>query len=334
MSTTSVTQPASFSIFGTAGVNQTTVFQREALELAMASDVDVESMGLIRAVGDLSGSGSDTMTSVFLDGVGANAEMSPLDTETSQPIPSAYTLGIDAVTVGFYGYSNDMTMKGLMLAHPDRILTMDKAIELAPSLYRSTVAGLVADAGATISTAIGSAATALSVDDLLDLVAAIEQTPGANKRAGGMPKLDLHSVQLSQLKASMRSEPSMQAAYDAFVAAQGVSDDVTPNFMRLGFDLLKSDKIGTSGGAYQGFCVAAGGLALARASYASVLQALQALGVSAISGIADNSRGLLLFTNTSGVNGQVIGLTIMLCVGIAKTDPRRRFQRRLISLAA
>lgn len=329
MSSTSVSAPQSFVGFGTAGVTQTTIFQLQQLERVMMSDVDVEQFGLTGLSGDLTESGSDTLSSVAIDGIGANQQFSALATETSAPVPSAYTLIVDAVTVGMYGWSNQQTFKGMMLGAPGRIATMEDLINSIPAMYRATVTDLVAAAIATITTAVGSASTTLSVDDLLDLVAAIEQTPGAN--ASGMPKLMLHSVQLSQLKASMRTEPAFKEALATFVASQGVFPDVSPNFVGMGMDLLKSDKIDISGSAYQGGCVSPGTIALARARFDGVLRSFAALGQSPISGIADNSRGIFLFTSASGAASQIIGLNAYLMVGVALLAATRKFQRRLIS---
>lgn len=331
MSTTTITMPASFAGFGSAGVTQATIFDARKLELVMMSRVDTEAFGLATAYGDISGSGSDTLTSVAVDGVGANAEMSPLATETSQVVPSSYSLVIDSVTVGFYGYASELTFKGAVLSAPSRIMTFDDLIRLTPDLYNNTVANLFCDVGATISTAVGSATTDLSIDDIIDLIAAIDQTDGANDPLRGSPKLVLEPHQLTQLKASARTEPAFKEAMSTFLATQAVSPDISMNFLGLGMDMLRSSRVTQSGGAYQGFCVASGGFALVRANYGGVLRALSALGTMPISGIADNSRGLLLFMSPSQANSQIVSYTTMLAIGMAKLDTKRRFQRRVIS---
>lgn len=331
MSTTALSSPVSFAQFGTAGVTAT-VFEMAELELAMRQDMDVEALGLLRVIGDLSGSGSSTLTSVFADDIGADLEFAPLATETSAPTPTAYTLGIDTVTVGMYGWSTNNTMQGLILGNPDRMLTMPKVIAQIPPMYRNTIKNLYTDVGATFSTAIGSAATALSVDNWLAMVAAIEQTPGANDSRYGMPNMTLHSVQLGQLKASARTEPAFKTAMDNFSTIQGVSEDYAPNWLKMGMNLVKTDAVGQSGGAYQGFVAARGAIVLARASFGSVVAALSALGTPPISGFADNSRGIFVFTSAAQAGSQVLDLTAFLMVGLAKVDPTRRFQRRFISV--
>jgi hypothetical protein len=50
-----------------------------------------------------------------------------------------------------------------------------------------------------------------------------------------------------------------------------------------------------------------------------------------ITGIADNSRGLLLFMSASQAQSQIVSYTTMLAIGMAKLDVKRRFQRRVIS---
>lgn len=237
------------------------VHSAEAIRLELQDRLDVLSLGTVPLVGDLAGSGSDTIRVTHMGTVGWSQRMTALASENATITASAITTGYSEVSVGMYGLAHEQTFQGQILGRAQGV-TLDMLEAQVPNSWLRTLRYLVCVEGATFGTVIGSATLALSVDDWIDLVSASNETLGA-----AAPSAVLDPTQLTQLVASFRTEPAFQNLAADFATMQRADGmQVKPNFAGLGIDLALTDDVQQSGGAYQGFAMSPGGIGWARAS--------------------------------------------------------------------
>lgn len=238
------------------------IFTSERIKIELQDKLDLLNLGVVPLIGDLAASGTDTIRVTHMGSVGWSRRMSSLATETEAITASAITTGYTEVAIGMYGLAHEETYQNQILTREPGV-SLDELEKMFPGSWLATFRYLVCVEGATFSTIIGSATAALSVDDWLDLVAAHNETLGGS----GNPSCTLAPQQLTQLRASARTEPAFQNAASDFAAMQKVDAmQLHPNFLGLGIDIACTDDVVQSGGAYLGFSMTPGGIGWARAS--------------------------------------------------------------------
>jgi hypothetical protein len=238
------------------------VFAAQRIRRALEDRMNVMSLGIVPLVGEFAGSGSDTIRVTDFGGDGWGVAMSALATETDTVTPTPLTIGYETVTLGTYGLAHSETYTQQILSREPAIL-IDQIKGRIPSSWLRTFRQRVCVAGAGISGSVGGTGTTLSVDDHLDLRTAFQTTPGA----GGAPTMILDPQQQDELARSWRNEPAMQNSSGDLAALLGLKSDGNglvsqffPNFAGMGIDIGTTDDVQQSGGAYQGFAFARGGI--------------------------------------------------------------------------
>lgn len=266
MPDTTLTLPVSHSQLETP-VGFAYIFAAESIRFKLTERMSMLDSGVVRLVGDYSGSGSDTIRVTHVDGVGYAASLAALSSETDTPPELAPVVGYSTVTGGWYGAQHSETYGAAMLSRADvaAALSVEAVSAMMPETWISTFRTSVCVTGATISTAIGSAAAYLSTDDVIDFVNAYNEQDGVEMP----PIVTWHPKQWSQLGDSARSEPAFQNSVSDFGSLLGArASRRIDNVLGLGFAANLSSDVTTAGGAYQGFGIQQGGIgyAVARTS--------------------------------------------------------------------
>ena len=271
---TTVAAPVSFA--GTQGdLGLDFTFAAAAMQVELQDQLDLMSLGVVPLVGDLAGSGTDTLRVTHMGNVGFSRRMTAMATETDTITASSITTGYTEVSIGMHGVADEET-------YQNQILSRSPGVSLAaleamfPQTWLSTWRYLVCVEGATFGTIIGSATAALTLDDWIDLVTAHNETLGST----GAPSAVLAPQQHTQLVASARTEPAFQNLASDFSAMQRVNQiQRHPNFLGLGIDIALTDDVVQSGGAYLGFSMTPGGIGWARASTSSITPHIPGVGM-------------------------------------------------------
>lgn len=183
---------------------------------ALADVTDPISTGMVRMVGDLAGSNSSKLVSIWVDNVGFNERFTEMDTETG-PIPeSAWSEILDDITVGRYGLAKSQSYQSQAQSSPGRF-SVSKAAAMVVQSWMSTVRYLAAVRASTISTVIGTSGVAWSLDNELALSAAMRETVGvigSGRRVLG----NRHPKQITQLLNSLRNDPLYQGLAAQYMA--------------------------------------------------------------------------------------------------------------------
>jgi hypothetical protein len=225
-------------------------------------------LGVVPLVGEFAGSGTDTMRVTHMGNVGFSIAMDAMASETDTITPKKITAGYSSISIGQYGLGHAETYKHALLGR-EEMTKLDALKALIPASWLRTFRDLWCTTGASITTAIGSASTELSIDDWIDLATAYEESLGAGSR--GAPTVCVSPQQITQSKASARTEPAFQNSLSDFTGVQAVNfGQVFENFLGLGFRTVKTDSITQSGGAYQGFSHSPGGIGWGRVSTAGL----------------------------------------------------------------
>ena len=242
-------------------LGQDFIFAAGAILLEVQDRLDLLGLGTVPLVGDLMGTGSDTIRVREMGTVGWSQRMAALATEDAAITASSITTGYTEVTVGMYGLAHEETYQSQILSSEPGI-SLEALEAQVPNSWLATHRYLVCVEGATFGTIIGSATAALSVDDWLDLVAATEEMLGV-----AAPMATLAPQQMTQLRDSARTEPAFQNLAADFAATQRFDGmQIKRNVLGLGLDAAVTDDVVQSGGAYQGFAHSPGGIGWARAS--------------------------------------------------------------------
>jgi hypothetical protein len=251
------------------------VFGAQGIAIELQDKLDVLNLGVVPLVGDLAGTGTDTLRVTHMGSVGFSRRMSSLASETDTITASSITTGYTEVSIGMHGLAHEETYQQQILSREPGV-SLEAIIAQAPASWLATFRYLLCVEGATFSTIVGSATTTLSVDDWIDLITACNETLGFM----GNPSAMLAPQQLTQLIASLRTEPAFQNLASDFANLQRVSGmQVKPNFAGLGIDVALTDDVVQSGGAYQGFGMSPGGIGWARASTASIKPHIPGVGL-------------------------------------------------------
>lgn len=223
----------------------TYVFVEEMIRQELVEKVNVLQLGLVQLYGDASGTGSDTLRITRYGGVGFAEAFATMATETEAIVPTGFTSGYDEMSIARHGLAKEET-------YQSRILTREMGVILSalagkiPNSWLKTLRQKVTTAIASISASSGSAATAWTVDDELDMITAFTETEGFE---GGLVSLR-HPEQFSDLRDSLRNEPAL-ATPEVFAALQSISP-AGGGFNFLGIQNNASFDITQSGGGHVG----------------------------------------------------------------------------------
>jgi hypothetical protein len=251
---TTVNAPYAFA--GTQGdLGHSYIFAAQEIALTLQDALDVLGLGVVPLVGDLLHSGSDTIRVTHMGNVGWQAPWDAMASETDTPTAKTLTTGYSTVALGQYGVTRTETYKGQQLGR-ETAISLDALKAREPQAWLATFRSLYATTGSAFSTVVGDATAELGADDWIDLVTVYEENLGA-----GVPMAALAPQQLSQLRRSFRNEPAFQASMADFGAVQGLAQmQVRRNVFGLGIDVMTTDDIVQSSGAYRGFSHGLGGI--------------------------------------------------------------------------
>jgi len=265
MPTVQVNPPFQFTdVQGTLGHSY--LFAQEEILLELQDRLNVLGLGVVSLRGDVMGSGTDTLRITDYGNVGYSLPFTALAIETDTVAPSPIDIGFETVTVGEFGLSQSETYKEQVL-NREPAISLDRLKAMVPQSWMRTFRDQITTTGSGITTAVGSAATTLSVDDHLDLLTAYRTTLGSR-----IPTAFLDPTPMDQLVRSYRNEPAFQNNTDAFARlfalATGQPGDVRSmdvtqihrNFAGTSMDIALTDSVVQSGGAYQGFSFSPGGI--------------------------------------------------------------------------
>lgn len=273
MPTVTMNAPASHAQ-ALAALGMAYIFAQQEILLQLQDGLDVLGLGIIPLVGDVAGTGSDTIRVTDLGDVGFDRPMQALDSETQEVVPSPVALGYESLTVGQFGLAHSETYKRQVLGRPGDGVSLDRLKGMVPMSWLRTLRDLVCSTGAGMATAIGSSSTPLSVDDHLDLATVFRTQLGS-----GMPWAMVAPVQMDELRRSYRSEPAFGNSAAEFAAVMGLQMEGgqvaqrAPNFAGMGVDFAMTDSVAQSGGAYQGFATTRGGIGYGIASTGAIAPA-------------------------------------------------------------
>lgn len=298
------------------------VILSEMMRMGLADALNPLDVNAVMYVGDVTGTGSDTVRISFADGMGYDQAMTTLASETSAVPYGSFTSGNDTVTIAIHalGYQNSYLQKMLALPAERQLVEFQALTNKMVQSWIKTFRSKVCASGATFATAVGSAATSLSVDDYLDMIAAYNNTDGTNP---GEAVAMLAPQQIAQLRDSARSEPSLQNSSADFAAIQGISGRVLPNFLGLGIDVAQTSDVTTSGGAYQGFVYQRGALHWATANPDAIAPSVPHVTVP--------EYGLIVQQGMNDNGQQVESTQAFAYFGVDKASSTVAFGQRLIS---
>lgn len=265
MPTTQINPPFRFTdVQGTLG--HAYLFAQEEILLELQDRLNVLGLGVVSLRGDVVGSGTDVLRITDYGNVGYSLPFSALASETDTVAPSPIDIGFETVTVGTFGLSQSETYTEQVL-NREQAISLDALKSMVPMSWLRTFRDQVTLTGSGITTAVGSAATTLSVDDHLDLSTAYRTTLGSR-----IPTAFVDPQPFDELIRSYRNEPAFTNNVEAFSRlfalttgqpADVRSTDVTQihrSFADLNIDFALTDSVVQSGGAYQGFAFSPGGL--------------------------------------------------------------------------
>ena len=321
---TAVTAPSSFTQAGTAGLTYAYKLQ-ESLELAL-----MDSLGdaVIQFAGeplDLTAMGSDTKRMGVLSNVGFQKAFTASGGEATINAASGYTLDYWEGSVGQYDLSFTQTVKSAVLGLPGVTVTLEDLAKFLPMNVLATMRSLFCTAGSGFSaTTVGSASANLDADDIYDLAAAATRKLGAG--ALGMPTAFLDPEQFLTARDAFRSEPAWIQNIAAMQQVQKIQagQDLGDVF-GLGFNVMITDSIVQSGGAYRGFCGSPGSI---RRLVADPSRAMLPTGV--------NPRylpmGVVIYDLLQALNSATYGWQALMFAGMAQGSATSSLQIRVTSV--
>lgn len=297
----------------------------EEIRMELAEKLNVWQLGVVPLVGDFAGAGTTTIRVTHVGGIGWDAKMVSMPTETSAPTMANPTAGYSSVTLGRYGLAFSESFQNRIISQPNvRAAMGGEAFRAqAANTWFATFRERVCVTGATISGSVGSSGTTLSVDNLIALATAFNTTDGAED--GGSPIVMLDPQQIEEAKASARTEPAFQGDLAGFTSVQGVAGRIYDNFLGLGMTVVGTSDVQQSGGAYQGFAFQRGGIGYGVAS-TSPLQ----LNAGANPVYVDE-YGLVVYDVDNGLNQQTAQVNALAFMGFQLGSSDVFFQRRVLS---
>jgi len=247
---TTVTAPGSFAQAQT-DLGQDYIFAVQAILEEINERTSV--LQMMPLLGDLVGSGTDTVRIARYAGVGFAEAFTAMATETEQIVPTGWTTDVDTATIARYGLGKSETYQGSILNRADGV-DLDLLVAKVPESVEKTMRDLMFTTMATITGVVGTASTAWTMDDEINLVTNFNETSGFQ----GAVQTWRHSEQFSDLAASLRNEPAMQEP-GVLSAIQGLKVGGGA-FQFLGFDNHSSNDVTASGADHIGAAFAPGAI--------------------------------------------------------------------------
>lgn len=240
------------------------VFAAEAIRQELTEQLDLVGLGAAQLVGDLVGSGSDTIRITRFGGLGFAETMTAMSGETDPIVPSGFTMGYDTVTIARYGLGKEQTYQDQILQRDDSI-SLEDMEALVPQTWMATLRSLLVTVGSTFSTSVSNTGVDWDYDAELELVAAFHETEGFDPMVH-RPITIRHPEQYTDLRNAIRNEPGLQGDAMLQQALQGLGQSAQGGFNFLGFRNLSSTDVPTSAGDHVGCAYVPGALAWAVAS--------------------------------------------------------------------
>lgn len=243
------------------------VFAATRIREEINEALDPMAIGMLRAEGDFTNSGSDTIRIPRFGGIGYAERMQAMSGETSPIAATGYTSDFDTLTVGRYGLAKEATLQGMVLNREDGV-TLELMQSKVPESYVATARNLMCVAGANFSSSVGTSGAAWTYDDELELRAAYIETVGFETLAPLGIWSVRHPEQFTDLAHSLRNEPAFQGS-DLLRQLLGLQRDGGAIDV-LGIQSRPSHDVVTSGGDHVGFSWVAGALVMGRPSTAGL----------------------------------------------------------------
>lgn len=240
------------------------VFAVAEAEAALAERFDVMGAGLIRAVGDLAGSGSDTLELTAYDGVGWAEAMTAMASETEAAVATGLSDIVDQVTLGRYTLAKEVTHTQQILAR-DPILTIEGLAARMPESYGKTLRQRLCVAGSGLSSSVSATGAAWTFDKEIELINTANETEGFTGQLIAVRQPE----QMSDLRDSVRGEANFQfPEITQQIAGLNASAGFVGAFM--GIENFQSFDVQQSSGDHVGFAFMPGKFVYAVASTARI----------------------------------------------------------------
>ena len=218
-------------------------------------------------LGDLAGSGSDTLRIRNATGFGYAGSFTAMSSETQAITASSITANYDAFTVSRNGIAYESTFQRAALASDG--INIDALAQSIPDAWASLLRSKVCTVGKAFATNKADATATLDVDDMVSLRSGFEESAGFSLQVHGAPWVCLHPSQITNLRASIRSETSLQFP-EVFNATQSVQSAAGFRFRFMDMDIYGSGDVSLDGGDYYGFSSIRGGIGFVVASTANI----------------------------------------------------------------
>lgn len=263
---TTHTAPGTFAQ-SQADLGYSYVFAREQIRQELTEKLNVFNAGLLRALGEFVGTGSDTIRITRFAGLGHAERMTAMASETEAIVATGFTSDFDTLAVARYGLAKEEAMASMLFNRPEAV-SLDDMIALAPNSYLATVRYLLAVAGSGISSVVGTSGEAWTYDDELEVRSTYQETEGFDSLSQAVYSMR-HPEQFTDLAHSLRNEPAFQGSellrqLLGFVRSDGGAIDV------LGMRSFGSHDVQASGGDHQGFTWVDGAMVIGSPSTAGL----------------------------------------------------------------
>lgn len=321
MATTHVA-PSSFTQSQT-DLGYSYVFAEDDISEEITEKLNVLEMGLVSAVGEFAGSGSDTIRIERYGGIGYAERMTAMSGEDDPIVPTGHTTDVDTLTVARHGLAKSETWQAQILNRPGTP-GLDLFVMKVVESWLSTLRYKMCVTGATISASVGTTGTAWTYDDEIELIQAFNETEGIETLVDQIYSVR-HPEQLSDLANSLRNEPGFQTP-EAQAAIQGLKRSAEGFAEFLGLRNFRSHDVQASGGDHVGMAYVGGAIVWGAPSTAAVrLRERNGL----LLNVAD--FGLVATEEIKGSTGTG-RLDVNAWLGTALVDPSLRPQFKLLSV--
>jgi hypothetical protein len=313
--------PRTFAQDQAAGLGHDYVFAAGDIQVELQDRLDALALGVVPLLGDVAGTGTDTLRVRRVGGIGYAARMAELASETSLVNPSTYTGGYTEVAVALHGIAYEDTYTGQVLNDPGAGMSLDELVARFPENWLATFRYKLCVLGSGFSTVFGTSGAVWTMDDELDLLAHFSETLGAS----GVPVTVRDPAQVTQLREAARAETALKFE-SAFTEIQRVNfmQDLG-DLLKLGIRTVQTNDVQQSGGDYMGFGMAPGAVGWARASTGAIRPANVGAGAMYVPAYG-------AFIENTGNNQQQSGWKGLSWFGLAESSSALSPRARIRSL--
>ena len=184
------------------------VFAEAEATAALMEMFDVWADGLLRGVGDLAGTGSDTLDLAYYSGLGWGEAMTAMSTETQVVAATGFMDGVDQLTIGRYALAKEVSHTQQILSR-ERIGTIEGLLSQVPGSLGKTIRQRLCVAGSGLSNAITATGNPWTLAKHFELANAANETEGFD----GQLIAVMHPEQVSDLRDSVRTSGSGNYVY-------------------------------------------------------------------------------------------------------------------------